>query len=108
MIRRGIPYDTANFDPSMPLELRASSCTASTIDPNIAFDILIFAAVFPRCQAIWNLGRVGVAKRVVQSQAPGRRAAASPWPTMVGELRKQRGLTERRRSADRAGPGSPT
>ena len=63
------------------------------IDPSIAFDVLIFAAVFSLVQAIWNLTRVGVAKRVVNRRlVVAQRGLA--LAEMVGELRKQRGLTE--------------
>jgi tight adherence protein B len=63
------------------------------IDPSLAFDILVFAAVFSAGQAVWGLMRVGRAKRVVN-----RRLAAADrglaLEQMIGELRKQRGLSE--------------
>jgi tight adherence protein B len=63
------------------------------IDPTIAFDVLIFAAVFSVVQAAWNLSRVGAAKRVVNRRlVVAERGLA--LAEMVGELRKQRGLTE--------------
>jgi len=63
-----------------------------TLDPNLAFQILVFAAVFSAVQAAWGLIRVGRAKQTVnrrlllteQGMALGE---------MVIELRKQRGLT---------------
>lgn len=66
---------------------------AQQIDPSVVFYVLVFAAVFAAVQAIWNLSRMGVAKRVVNRRlVVAERGLA--LAEMVGELRKQRGLTE--------------
>jgi len=63
------------------------------LDYELAFQILIFAAVFAVCQAVYGLVRVGGAKRVVNQ----RLALADRGLVLgdiVGELRKQRGLRQ--------------
>jgi tight adherence protein B len=63
-----------------------------SFDPSIAFQILLFAAVFTAVQAAWGLVGVGRAKRTVN-----RRLAMADRGLALGELivelRKQRGLT---------------
>jgi len=62
-----------------------------SINPQIAFQILLFAAVFSACQAAWGLANVGRAKRAVN-----RRLIMAERGLALGELivqlRKQRGL----------------
>jgi len=62
------------------------------LDPNIVFEILIFAAVFSAVQAIWGLVRVGRAKRTVNRRLVLTEQGMA-LGDMVIELRKQRGLT---------------
>jgi tight adherence protein B len=64
-----------------------------TLDPALAIQILIFAAVFSAAQAIWGLSRMGVAKRVVNQRLTLVESGLA-LGAMVGELRKQRGLKE--------------
>jgi tight adherence protein B len=63
------------------------------LDASFAVQILIFAAAFSACQAVYGLVRVGGAKRAVN-----RRLALSESGMaigdIVGELRKQRGLRQ--------------
>ena len=63
------------------------------LDASITLQILIFAAVFSACQAVWGLVSVGRAKRVVN-----RRLVLAERGMALGdliiELRKQRGLAE--------------
>jgi len=63
------------------------------LDASLAVQILIFAAAFSACQAVYGLVRVGGAKRAVN-----RRLALSESGMgigdIVGELRKQRGLRQ--------------
>lgn len=67
--------------------------TLPTLDPKLAFLVLVFAAVFAAAQAIWGLVRVGVAKRVVNRRLAVAERAGS-LGELVTELRKQRGLKE--------------
>ncbi len=66
--------------------------------PEFAFDpkwivlILVFAAVFTGVQAVTGLARVGVAKRKVNKRLATVEKSGS-LEQLVGELRKQRGLT---------------
>ena len=63
------------------------------LDASITLQILIFAAVFSACQAVWGLVSVGRTKRVVN-----RRLVLAEQGMALGdliiELRKQRGLAE--------------
>jgi tight adherence protein B len=59
----------------------------------IAFQILIFAAVFSAVQAVWGLSRVGVTRRVVNRRLTLVESGLG-LEKIVGELRKQRGLKE--------------
>ncbi|HLK25970.1 MAG TPA: type II secretion system F family protein [Caulobacteraceae bacterium] len=62
------------------------------LDPSLAIQLLIAAAVFTVCQAVWGLARHGGTKRAVNARlklAQGGLALSD----IVGELRKQRGLT---------------
>jgi tight adherence protein B len=63
------------------------------LDASFAVQILIFAAAFSACQAVYGLVRVGGARRAVN-----RRLALSESGMaigdIVGELRKQRGLRQ--------------
>jgi len=63
-----------------------------SFDASIAVQILIFAAVFSACQAVWGLVNVGQAKRAVNRRlvVAGRGLALGE---LIVELRKQRGLT---------------
>jgi tight adherence protein B len=64
-----------------------------SFDAALAVQILIFAAVFSACQAVWGLVSVGRAKRVVnQRLSMAERGLA--LGDLIIELRKQRGLTE--------------
>jgi tight adherence protein B len=61
------------------------------LDPALAIQVLIFAAVFTACQAAYGLVRHGGAKRAVNLRlrlAQGGMALGE----IVGELRKQRGM----------------
>lgn len=60
---------------------------------SIAFQILIFAAVFSACQAVWGLVNVGRTKRVVNRRLVMAERGLALGDLIV-ELRKQRGLTE--------------
>jgi tight adherence protein B len=61
------------------------------LDPGLAIQILIFAAVFSLCQAAYSLVRMGGAKRVVNKRL-ALAESGMQIGDMVGELRKQRGL----------------
>jgi tight adherence protein B len=63
-----------------------------TLDPNLVFEILIFAAVFTAVQAAWGLISVGRAKRMVNRRLLLTEQGLA-LGDMVVELRKQRGLT---------------
>ena len=63
-----------------------------SLDPNLAFDILVFAAVFSAAQAVWGLVRVGQARRTVNRRLVLTEQGMA-LGEMVIELRKQRGLT---------------
>jgi tight adherence protein B len=63
-----------------------------TLDANLAFQILVFAAVFSAVQAAWGLVRVGRAKRTVNRRLVLTEQGMA-LGDMVIELRKQRGLT---------------
>lgn len=65
----------------------------STVDPRIAFLILVFAAVFAAGQAISGLVRVGQAKRAVNKRLAVAERGGSLGDLVI-ELRKQRGLKE--------------
>ena len=62
------------------------------LDARTAFLILIFAAVFTACQAVWGLARVGVNRRKVNKRLATVEKSGS-LEQLVVELRKQRGLT---------------
>jgi tight adherence protein B len=64
-----------------------------TLDPALAIQILIFAAVFAAAQAVWGLSRMGVAKRVVNQRLTLVESGMA-LGAIVGELRKRRGLKE--------------
>jgi tight adherence protein B len=64
-----------------------------TLDPALAIQILIFAAVFSAGQAIWGLTRMGVAKRAVNQRLTLVESGLA-LGAIVGELRKRRGLKE--------------
>jgi len=61
------------------------------LDARTAFLILIFAAIFTACQAIWGLARVGVNRRKVNKRLATVEKSGS-LEQLVVELRKQRGL----------------
>jgi tight adherence protein B len=63
------------------------------LDSALALQILIFAAVFSACQAVWGLVRVGGAKRAVNKRLALTQSGMA-LGDIVGELRKQRGLRE--------------
>ena len=63
-----------------------------TLDANLAFDILVFAAVFTAAQAAWGLISVGRVKRTVNRRLLLNEQGLA-LGDMVVELRKQRGLT---------------
>ncbi len=62
-------------------------------DAAFAVQILIFAAVFSACQAVYGLVRVGGAKRVVNRRLTLSESGLAIGD-IVGELRKQRGLRQ--------------
>jgi tight adherence protein B len=68
-----------------------------SIDPRIAFMLLVFATVFSFGQAVWGLVGQRQAKRVVNQRLAVAERAGS-LGELVQELRKQRGLTEDGRS----------
>ena len=59
----------------------------------LVFQILIFAAVFSACQAIWGLVSVGRTKRAVNRRLVMAERGLALGDLIV-ELRKQRGLAE--------------
>ena len=61
------------------------------IDPALAIQVLIFAAVFAACQAVYGLLRHGGAKKAVNARLKLAEAGMA-LGDMVGELRKQRGM----------------
>ena len=61
------------------------------IDPALAIQVLIFAAVFTACQAVYGLLRHGGAKKAVNARLKLAEAGMA-LGDMVGELRKQRGM----------------
>ena len=61
------------------------------LDPARAIQILIFAAVFAACQAVYGLMRHGGAKRAVNARLKLAEAGMA-LSDIVGELRKQRGM----------------
>jgi tight adherence protein B len=63
------------------------------LDAAFAVQILIFAAVFTACQAVYGLVRVGGAKRAVNRRLALAESGMGIGD-IVGELRKQRGLRQ--------------
>jgi tight adherence protein B len=63
------------------------------LDASFAVQILIFAAVFSACQAIYGMVRVGTARRVVNKRLTLSESGMGIGD-IVGELRKQRGLRQ--------------
>jgi tight adherence protein B len=61
-------------------------------DPSLVFQILIFAAVFSACQAVYGLVSVGRAKRTVNQRLVMAERGLGLGELIV-QLRKQRGLT---------------
>ena len=64
-----------------------------SFDASIALQILIFAAVFSACQAIYGLVSVGRDKRVVNQRLTMAQRGLALGDLII-ELRKRRGLTE--------------
>ena len=69
----------------------------TTVDPRVAFLILVFAAVFAAGQAISGLVSVGQTKRAVNKRLAVAERGGSLGELVI-ELRKQRALTEDGRS----------
>jgi tight adherence protein B len=66
---------------------------AIQFNSSLALQILIFAAVFSLCQAIYGLVRVGGARRAVNKRLALSESGLA-LGDIVGELRKQRGLRQ--------------
>ena len=92
MIRRGIRYDTANFDPGRPLGLERRRRPVQ-LDPRLMFMFLVFATVFSFGQAVWGLVGQRATRRAVNKRLATQERTGS-LGDLVLELRKQRGLTE--------------